>query len=69
MIDNDYVTIRLSRNTKIEQALRYADVYIPEKVKKLSVTGVMTDWHFREILEKMGKTLQELKIENYGSKY
>ena len=60
MTDKDNITIRFSRDTRLEQALRYANVYQLESVRKLTVTGTVCGWNIREILEKMGKTLQEL---------
>ena len=63
MYEIDNATIKLSEDTKVEQALRhYANVFRPETVRKLTVLGTMSGWHFRDILNKMGKTLQELDL-------
>ena len=59
---NNEVTIRFSYGVKAQQALRYAGIYEPSTVKKLTVTGMMSRYDFRDILEYMGKTLIEIDL-------
>ena len=61
-MDKNNVTIRLSKDTEVKQALKYAGVYDPASVKKLTVTGVFSSGHFHDVLKQMGQTLQELDL-------
>ena len=63
-MNHNEVTIRLSYGMKAQQALRYAGVYEHSTVKKLTVTGTMTEYCFREILDLMCNTLIELDLYN-----
>ena len=63
-MNHNEVTIRLSYGKKAQQALRYASVYEHSTVKKLTVTGTMTEYCFREILDLMCNTLIELDLYN-----
>ena len=60
MNDKDNITLRLSRNMDFDRALQNVGVYSAQTVRKLTVTGEMSGWHFGKIAGKMGKTLQEI---------
>ena len=61
-MNNNEATIRFSYGVKVQQALRYAGVYEPSTVKKLTVTGMMSSYDFHDILNLMGKTLIEIDL-------
>ena len=61
-MNNNEVTIRFSYGMKVQHALSYAGVYEPSAVKKLTVTGSMTNNDFRDIIEFLCKTLIELDL-------
>ena len=61
-MNNNEVTIRFSYGVKVQHALSYAGVYEPSTVKKLTVTGSMTNNDFRDIIDLLCKTLIELDL-------
>jgi len=62
MTVNNCISVRLTSEIRIEQALKDAGVKKPASVRKLAISGEITEADFRYIRKKMAKTLQELDM-------
>jgi hypothetical protein len=62
MIPKKDVTVRLTPELRLEQALKEAGVENPETVRKLDISGEITDADFKYFYENMADTLQELDM-------
>jgi len=75
MSPNTNISVHLTPELRLEQALKGANVEDPASVSQLTVSGMLTDDDFRYISKKMGDTLQELilskdaAIEKISSRY
>ena len=64
MTTSENISIHLTPELRLEQALIQAGVKDPASVTGLSFTGMLTEDDFLYIRKKMGTTLQELDISN-----
>ena len=62
MTSNTHITVTLTSELRLVQALIEADIEDPAKITRLSVAGMITNNDFAYIRENMGKTLQELDM-------
>jgi hypothetical protein len=60
MTSSKNVTVSLTSELRLEQALKDADVEDPASVRKLAISGEVTEADFWFIHENMADTLQEL---------
>ena len=58
MTSNTHITVALTPEQRLEQALKNAGIDNPSSVVKLTVTGTVTDDDFRYIRLNMAETLQ-----------
>jgi hypothetical protein len=59
---SDHLTVRLTPQRRLDQALLNAGIEDPTSVTKLTIAGTMTREDFKLIRKKMAKNLQELDI-------
>ena len=64
MTPNNQITVNLTSELRLEQALKQAGVDKPKTVTRLVVAGMLTFDDFKYLRKKMGKTLQELDMSN-----
>jgi hypothetical protein len=64
MLRNTPITVTLTPELRLEQALKDAGVKDPATVTGLTLAGSPTDDDFKYIRKKMRKTLQELDMNN-----
>jgi len=62
MESNNYLSVILSPELRLEQAFIEAGIENPASVTKLTISGPMTDDDFQYIRENMAETLQELDL-------
>lgn len=62
MTPNTHITVTLTSELRIEQALKSANVTDPGTVEKLTVTGTFTGNDLAYIRQNLGKTLKEIDM-------
>ena len=62
MTTNSSITVALTPELRLEQALKQAEVEKPAKVTQLTVAGTITNDDFKYIRKKMSRTLKELDM-------